>query len=403
MICFLHSCQVWVLNVLGLFGKDREFRLIPTTFFGLLHLIHFVYCLIKQENGYPALFMMARIPEIFVIGLIAFVYSLHKISFLLHNGNVRSLPLRYRDWPLSDDFSTVLFNVGITCLRTSRSLGLLNDLGPIKIPLAVGISPEYTAVIKKRFENEPQNGFLNKEENVNVPPKKSLITDRLVPWIISLGFAFTFLTFLQQGTYKLICWSLGRKSGLNNDLKQEVESDLDSDFDFDPTEIESDSDNSEVDHEDSYMSSEDENAELCEEIVNLTRDLSETHTSSNSNNLSPVGHILTLLNQPRQLITRSQVKSLETGISDRVIPDSLSSPIRNSSFSFFGEILSLGDFKFSVRNCVICQCENRSIVLRPCGCLCLCDDCRKALAARKFIDCPCCRRFVSGFSRIYEP
>ena len=179
---------------MGIFGKDREYRLLPTTFFGIINLIHFTYCLLMQENGYPALFMMARIPEIFVIGLIAFVYSLHRISFLLHHGNIRSLPIRYRDWPFSDDFQTVLFNIGITCLRTTRSLGFLNELGPIKIPLAAGISPEYTTVIKKRFER--QNGYLNKEEFLPTPVSPSRISERLVPWILSLSFAYTFLQFL---------------------------------------------------------------------------------------------------------------------------------------------------------------------------------------------------------------
>ena len=39
---------------------------------------------------------------------------------------------------------------------------------------------------------------------------------------------------------------------------------------------------------------------------------------------------------------------------------------------------------FVTRLCVVCAAENRCIVLRPCGCLCLCDDCREALALRKF-------------------
>ncbi len=385
-----------MMNLLGLFGKDREYKLIPTTFFGISHLIHFMYCLIRKESGYPALFMMARIPEVFVIGLITFVHCLHKFSMLLHNGNVRSLPLRYRDFPFSDDFATVLFNVGITCLRTTRSLGLLNDLGPIKLPLGRGISPEYTSVIKKRLES--QNVFLNKEEIVDKPRNTSIFTEKFLPWILSLSFAYTLLQFL----HKMFYWSFRRRNDFvaDNDFTQELESDADSDFD--PTgELISEFEDSISENDCDEQSLENENAELCEEIVNLTRDLNENmnHTSF-PNSPNSVGHMLHLLNQPRQLLTRSQVKALESGNSDIVLSDSQS---YNSSISLFREMISSDRFKFSTRDCVICQCEIRCIVLRPCGCLCLCDDCRIALAARKFKECPCCRRIVSGFSRIYEP
>jgi hypothetical protein len=388
------------MNFLGLFGKDREYKLIPTTFFGILNIIHFIYCLIRKESGYPALFMMARIPEMFVIGLIAFVHSLHKFSILLHNGNVRSLPLRYRDWPLSDDFPTVLFNIGITCLKTTRSLGLLNDLGPIKIPLAAGMSPEYSTVIKKRIEG--QNGFLNKEEIEDAPKRPSVLTERLLPWILSLSFAYTLIKFLQIGVYRMFSWPFRRNENFafDNELKQDLESEADSDFDPTVDSI-SDLESSTSENREDELAWEDENAELCEEIVNLTRDLSENGDHPTANTASPVGHILNLINQPAQLLTRSKVKVLESG-NAIVISDSRSSII-NSPLSLFGGMLSTDNFTFSARNCVICQSEVRCIVLRPCGCLCLCDDCRVALAARKFKDCPCCRRIVSGFSRIYEP
>ncbi|KAL5511351.1 hypothetical protein ACEPAH_4567 [Sanghuangporus vaninii] len=57
-------------------------------------------------------------------------------------------------------------------------------------------------------------------------------------------------------------------------------------------------------------------------------------------------------------------------------------------------------------NCVICTSEPRDIICWPCRCLALCNDCRENLASRvsasKHI-CPCCRRNVEGFSRIYIP
>ncbi|KAL3427359.1 Protein ASI1 [Phlyctema vagabunda] len=53
--------------------------------------------------------------------------------------------------------------------------------------------------------------------------------------------------------------------------------------------------------------------------------------------------------------------------------------------------------------CVVCQSTPRSIIVWPCRCLCLCDDCRVTLAMNNFEKCVCCRRDVSSFSRIFVP
>jgi len=50
---------------------------------------------------------------------------------------------------------------------------------------------------------------------------------------------------------------------------------------------------------------------------------------------------------------------------------------------------------FSRFSCVICTIEPRSIILWPCRCLALCDECRGSLAARTSSGkhtCPCCRQ-----------
>ncbi|KAJ2664921.1 hypothetical protein IWW48_000535 [Coemansia sp. RSA 1200] len=51
--------------------------------------------------------------------------------------------------------------------------------------------------------------------------------------------------------------------------------------------------------------------------------------------------------------------------------------------------------------CVVCWANTRCVMLRPCRCLCLCNECRVALVARNFDHCPCCRRDVAGYSRVY--
>lgn len=58
--------------------------------------------------------------------------------------------------------------------------------------------------------------------------------------------------------------------------------------------------------------------------------------------------------------------------------------------------------------CVVCCAEQRTIVLWPCRCLALCNDCRAELAARSNSQggssiCPCCRTEIQGYSRILIP
>lgn len=53
--------------------------------------------------------------------------------------------------------------------------------------------------------------------------------------------------------------------------------------------------------------------------------------------------------------------------------------------------------------CVVCQSSARTIIVWPCRCLSLCDDCRVSLAMNNFDKCVCCRRDVMSFSRIFVP
>lgn len=53
--------------------------------------------------------------------------------------------------------------------------------------------------------------------------------------------------------------------------------------------------------------------------------------------------------------------------------------------------------------CVVCHVSPRKIIVWPCRCLSLCDECRVSLAMNNFDKCVCCRREVISFSRIYVP
>lgn len=53
--------------------------------------------------------------------------------------------------------------------------------------------------------------------------------------------------------------------------------------------------------------------------------------------------------------------------------------------------------------CVVCQSCPRTVLVWPCGCLSMCDDCRVGLAARNYSKCICCRTDIAAYSRLYVP
>ena len=53
--------------------------------------------------------------------------------------------------------------------------------------------------------------------------------------------------------------------------------------------------------------------------------------------------------------------------------------------------------------CVVCQVSPRTVLVWPCGCLSLCDECRVGLASKNYTTCVCCRTSVSAYSRLFVP
>ena len=53
--------------------------------------------------------------------------------------------------------------------------------------------------------------------------------------------------------------------------------------------------------------------------------------------------------------------------------------------------------------CVVCQLTPRTVLVWPCGCLSLCDECRVGLASKNYTACVCCRTKVVAYSRLYVP
>ncbi|KAI9797143.1 MAG: hypothetical protein M1833_005658 [Piccolia ochrophora] len=106
-----------------------------------------------------------------------------------------------------------------------------------------------------------------------------------------------------------------------------------------------------------------------------------------------------LHNTPGKLCPADEAAVLEHLILERrTSPSSSSASSQPPSWAQGGSGLGAGG-----PQCVVCQSSARTVLVWPCRCLSLCEDCRVALAMNNFGNCVCCRRDVVGFSRIYVP
>jgi hypothetical protein len=121
------------------------------------------------------------------------------------------------------------------------------------------------------------------------------------------------------------------------------------------------------------------------------------HMTSNNSPLTRRGYA-GLLNRKRSHQPDSRHEPLDSF--EQYILD------RRASAKLAREASELADDDETRRNCVICTVEPRDIICWPCRCLAICDGCRENLASRASTSkhtCPCCRRPVEGYSRIYIP
>ncbi|QLQ78098.1 hypothetical protein HG537_0A03450 [Torulaspora globosa] len=64
------------------------------------------------------------------------------------------------------------------------------------------------------------------------------------------------------------------------------------------------------------------------------------------------------------------------------------------------DIIGESDDEDSRSNCVVCRINPRNVVLWPCTCFALCEECRISLGLRGFNSCVCCRTEIHGYSRL---
>ena len=125
MIHFIGAKQSW-----------SNQRLIPTTICSVLTLAHFHWVLLSSPSSYPLLNYVSCIFESLLVLVIIVAFSLNILTQLLLEGSITRLFIGHSaslmpKW--DEDFSIVLFRLGIASLDVTSVAGLGNEVSGIAL------------------------------------------------------------------------------------------------------------------------------------------------------------------------------------------------------------------------------------------------------------------------------
>ncbi|KAK3813388.1 MAG: hypothetical protein J3Q66DRAFT_348206 [Benniella sp.] len=136
IISVIEVCQQLTLQFLSLSTRGRNYRLIATTFWGVLDLLHFTYAVYHQSDTYPILQVVTRLPEVVVIIMVFISLVLHALTFIVTGGNVRKQVFEPRAMPTMDEeYGVAVFKLGRACMEATRGANFRNEVDAVVVPV----------------------------------------------------------------------------------------------------------------------------------------------------------------------------------------------------------------------------------------------------------------------------
>ncbi|KAF9246244.1 hypothetical protein BU15DRAFT_85024 [Melanogaster broomeanus] len=442
--------QLATIHCLGISQRLSNHRLAPSAFVSILALIHFHGVLWFSESSYPLLNYMPCLFESILLSVTLLAIFLNVLTQVLTEGSV-TRPLFGHHAALlpkwDEDFSIALLRMGTASLETSSVAGLGNEVGAVAAlsPSTLG-ETEFGIVELNRFgvsslshtfegygrNRRTKKGFSNEVKRVQATSTQGdLWLDmtwyrefarfavgmaRVIKgsfqlfWSIVTGKPRLHPPFSadREGTASPIEWLQGEQEDEQDIYDRFVRGEQVSDDEYNEYEPSARSRSSSTSSaSSSWDAAEDTSRDDQIETVGLYADLSSAVPAASAPLL--LAHMADDSSSP---LTRRRFNRLVSGSSSNS-PDNDSRGewaeiirTRRTMASAAGSTLMDDALDEVRRHCVICTAEPRQIICWPCRCLALCDDCRENLATRSPASkhaCPCCRRNVEGYSKIYIP
>ncbi|KAG9302320.1 hypothetical protein G9A89_008812 [Geosiphon pyriformis] len=425
IIALLELVDALVLEILYIHPHGTQYRLIPTTIIGIIGIGHLAHAL-RYSETYPLLQSVARFPELALICVIIMCTILHGIAIIATGGNLRGrFFLDARSLPsLNQDYTMALYSIGMACIEATRTDGYRNEMNPIAVPM--GTVFETSRRRRKSNRRRPTCGYDNEQLEINGTTASQEPDDNPLRLTVMTNFAISLI----QAAADCGAWVLDRlpipflARGNNNSQElmegspqvrlehHNIADGFDSDADLyarflqnEDLDDEDDDEYKENDipnHESESDSEDDESQDVYNELISLGNDIREqeqTQSLSSHPSASILQLFLThLMHTPT--LTRTQYRHL----TERP-PVSSAAQENSALLALIQQRREIGEIKQPItdRLCVICHAEPRQCLLKPCSCFAMCNECREVMAQKRFKTCPCCRRPVEGWCRIYVP
>jgi hypothetical protein len=423
------------LNVKPRWGRKR---LYPTAFCSMLNLIHYHYVLWFSNSQYPLISFFHGAIETGLLSVIAVTIGLRVFAQLASTGEVRGPLLGHAaTWslPPEEDFSLTILRLGTAALDITAVAGLANEVGTITTPPLVdktvvelgatdakvqgshrrGLENEIKTVRAKTAEQDPaQGGAYYREVSLF-----ALAAWRCAKLLFRYLSAFvrrqplpsttaTDATQLASSLTRLRRTRLEDEHALYDRFRRgEVDDDDDDEWSpGTPLERVTSSVSSDEDDEDNVRNFREED-EWDGFDTDETPQLYEELTSHPTSASVMLAH---LSNTSASPLTRLRYRRIAAG---QAHEDDHDTWLQQQRANALTHAQARDEYDEARRwSCVICTTEPRSIILWPCRCLALCEDCRGSGCAglldepgtdRRFLDlssrssaskhsCPCCRQ-----------
>ncbi|KAF9981327.1 hypothetical protein BGZ75_007430, partial [Mortierella antarctica] len=136
IISLIQVCQLLSLQFLSLSSRGKNYRLIVTTFWGVLDLAHFAHAVYYRSSTYPSLQLLTRLPEVVVLLMVGISMTLHALTYVVTGGNVRRQMFDPRVMPAMDEeYGLAVFKLGRACMEATQGVGLRNEVDAVVVPL----------------------------------------------------------------------------------------------------------------------------------------------------------------------------------------------------------------------------------------------------------------------------
>lgn len=416
----LPALQLTLLQFMMLKKQWSNKRLVPTTICGLFSLAHFYAVVWSSPLTYPPLNFIPCVLTTLLIFVSLTTCILNALTQILSQGTI-SQPLFGHNQALprwEDDFEIALLRLGTASLQATHIAGLSNQVAALNTgPDAAGEVELSASGIAGMAHTSGARGFAREYKKVTAqrPHSGDLFGGTGMLWREARRFGNSLWVTLRG------VWRMMANSKTSQVAAAPASTPPPAHAGASPGEDDSDElyarflrgdplgDDSEGEFQpgadmslDSSSDEDDDREEDDADAVDLYADLA-TNQSNASSQLEPQLLMAHMASPSSAALTRRRYsRLLRQGSPGEEDWDDYIEQRRRAKLAARpprGEADSRSE-------CVICTVEARCIVCWPCRCLAMCDDCRANLASRSSASqhmCPCCRRTVEGFSRIYIP